>query len=190
LTPTSAVELLSSKGYRLKEKTVDINSEGIVDVYEKIPAEFNWQAKVIYVKCEGAVAKLVIPASLNDGSRMENGQNYNPKTAHTALTGRGYVLKDRFVEDIDEGLVDVYEFQGPVFDWDRATLAYVLCEGKTAKVILPVYGLITDRQEHPDAFTAKTAHEALTTKGFSIKDRFADVEGEGTVDIYEKALVV
>ena len=131
---------------------------------------------------------MVIPASVNGGTRVENPENFTPKTAHTSLSGRGYALKNRFEEDPDEGLVDVYEFQAPVFDWERAKLAYVSCEGSQAKIILPEDGVIPARQEHPDAFNPKTAHEALIAHGFTIKDRFAEVDGEGTVDIYEKKI--
>jgi hypothetical protein len=51
-------------------------------------------------------------------------------------------------------------------------------------------GIMTFRQVLPDKLTPKSAHDLLISKNYRLKERFAEVNSEGTCDIYENACSV
>lgn len=188
-TPKSAHDLLITKNYKLKERFVDIQQEGVCDVYEKGTVQFDWNVPTIYVKGEGAVSKLVVHVNGNPRERVVHPEDFNAKSAHETLVSKGFVLKDRFVDIEGEGAVDVYgndsvKVPPPnVFNWSKTVL--VKPDGAVTKLVTKPEDS-NPRQVHQDDFTPKTAHQILTEKGYTLKDRFVEDDVEGLCDVYEK----
>jgi hypothetical protein len=190
VTIEGALQLLASNGYQLKEKGVTTQAEGVVDAYVKVSREFTWSAGTIFVKNEGGVTRLVIPAEKNAGMRQVHADAYNPRSAHEVLSRQGFKIRERFFEDGVEGSVDVYQKAlpgatpaDPTFDWTGVSSVCVKQTSNCFKLVVPP----RQRQEHPQNFSEATAHAALVSRGFRLKERFTEVPEEGLCDYYERA---
>lgn len=145
-----------------------------------------WASPIVFLKAEGTGARLI---AHNKGElgilgfRQVLPGEFTAKSAHDLLISKNYRVKERFVDIPQEGTCDVYEKGAVVFDWNVPTI-YVKAEGSVTKLVVHVNGNPRERVVHPEDFTAKAAHETLVSKGFALKERFADIEGEGSVDVY------
>jgi len=184
-TPDAQHKLCISKGFELVERAIVHPSEGVCDKYmrpapePKDTSDF-FDTTAIFLKVESGTSAALV--SYKNDNRRQYEKKGSPAELHNLLTSKGFDMSERFSATDSDGACDKYTKK--LADFFEAEAVFLKVEGASAACL--VSNVNGNRRVHNQTGTPLEMHNLLTTKEYSMTDRFVATESDGLCDKYTK----